>query len=343
MIHDCHAEVMAFRAFNRWVLNELEIMLLEPSYQSRYLEVRSPQEHTVSDDLRPGYVFKKNISFHFFTTEAPCGDASMQLLIRSKPPEDVVPWSVVSPHSSEDAAPLLLGRGYFSQLGAVRRKPARGDAESTMSKSCTDKLALKQFTGILSFPADSIIAQTPSCFIQSFVVYQDQYDCAAYGRAFGSKGRLEAIASEGRLFDVSTLPCSFPRFEFAKQSLEPPSRASNISALWIRRSGSSSNDTIEVLLNGVKQGFKQLEERQGKESAVCRKQMWSVGVRIQGLLARTHERHSASSRLDGPPAPSYRAAKEEVARSWKMELKRRVVCTLTGWIPNTGDEEWSLS
>lgn len=266
----------------------------------------------------------------------------MELLIRLKPPEDVVPWSVMSPHSSEDVAPALLGRGYFSRLGAVRRKPARGDAEASMSKSCTDKLALKQFTGLLSFPADIFITQTPNCSIQSLVVYQDQYDRAAYERAFGPKGRLQTIANNARFFKVSTLPSSFPRFGFEKKSQEASPKASNVSALWIRGSGPSSNDTTEVLLNGVKQGFKQFEERQGKESAICRKQMWSVGVQIEALLACTHQGNSISSRPDGLPAQNYRVPKENVARLAKMELKARVTQILTGWISNTGDEEWSL-
>lgn len=267
----------------------------------------------------------------------------MELLIRSKSSEDALPWLSVSPTPKEHAAPLLLGRGYFSQLGVVRRKPARGDAEATRSKSCTDKLALKQFTGLLSFPADTLIARTPNSFIKSLVTYQDQYDQAGYERAFGPKGRLQPLANEARFFTVSALPSSSTRFAFEKNSKDAPLRASNVSALWIRGSGSSSNDTIEVLLNGVKQGFKQFEERPGKESAICRKQMWSLSVRIESLLASTHQNNSTAPRSDEQPPRTYRGAKDYVARQDKRQLKASVTQTLTGWVPNTGDEDWSPS
>ena len=266
----------------------------------------------------------------------------MELLIRSKPPGDALPWTDVSSSSTEDSTPLLLGRGYFSQLGAVRRKPARGDAEATMSKSCTDKLALKQCSGLLSFPADMFVTNTPNRFINSFVIFPDQYDRTGYERAFGSKGRLQSISDGSQCFDVSILPRSFPPFEFEKGSQTAPTKTSNVSALWIRGSGSSPNDSIEVLINGVKQGFKQFEEREGKESVICRKQMWRLGARLQALLAATHQSRATDPRTDLQLASSYRVAKDHVARLARRQLKARAVQTQAGWMPNTGDEDWAL-
>ena len=334
VLHDCHAEVIAYRGFNRWVLNELENILSDPHYQSKYIQASS---------ISSQHVFKASVTLHFFTTEAPCGDASMELLIQSKSPEEARPWTDV-PHTSDKNAPRpLLGRGYFSQLGAVRRKPSRGDAEATMSKSCTDKLAMKQFTSLLSFPADTFIAQTANCFVSWFVVYEDRYIHAAHERSFGKKGRLQTMENEARRFNVCILPSSCPRFEFEKESTEIPSKASNVSALWIRGSGHASDDTIEVLLNGVKQGFKQFENREGKQSAICRKQMWSSGVRVAALLASTHQRLSTGPGPGQEPVHSYRDAKGDVTRLAKRHLKARVAQILTGWARNTGDEEWSLT
>ena len=345
MLHDCHAEVLALRGFNRWVLDELEHMVLDPSYQFNYFQ----QAFDLSDDsLGPDstyspFAFKDDVSLHFFTTEAPCGDASMELLIRSKPAEEAVPWTDLSSNVAEGGGAALLGRGYFSQLGTVRRKPARGDAEATMSKSCTDKLALKQFTSLLSFPADILVRQTPNCFIQSLVVYQDQYDELGYERALGSRGRLTTTANSAQFFKIETLLTSFPRFDFEKGSSEASFKASNISALWIR-GHDASPDTVEVLLNGVKQGFKQFELRQGKESAVCRKQMWYLGLKIEALVPPIHQDDPAAQQptLLSVNRPTYRDAKHGAARSARRHMKFAVTQSLEGWISNTGDEAWSL-
>ncbi len=54
-----------------------------------------------------------------YCSEAPCGDASMELVMEAQ--EDATPWAVSVP--DEGIASGLLGRGSFSQLGIVRRKP----------------------------------------------------------------------------------------------------------------------------------------------------------------------------------------------------------------------------
>ncbi len=56
-----------------------------------------------------------------YCSEAPCGDASMELVMEAQ--EDATPWPIAS---HDDGSPTqLLGRGSFSQLGIVRRKPCK--------------------------------------------------------------------------------------------------------------------------------------------------------------------------------------------------------------------------
>ena len=290
------------------------------------------------------FAFRNNVTFHLFTTEAPCGDASMDLLIKSMPTGDDVPWPMDPMDLTDVTESALLGRGYFSQLGAVRRKPSRGDAEATMSKSCSDKLAVKQFTGLLSFPADIFIERTPNSFLQSLVVYSDQYDHVGYERAFGPTGRLSALNIEAHFFKTSTLAASFPRFSFEKNSERDSPKASNISALWVLGSDDCTHNTPEVILKGVKQGFKQFEERPGKESAVCRKRMWSRGLEIETLVLSASNYSSSYTLPDGPwlSIGTYTDSKAHLARAAQSELKRAVTEKLRGWALNTGDEGWSL-
>jgi tRNA-specific adenosine deaminase 1 len=324
-------------------------MLLNPSYQSMYLQHSegTPTHTEKSDSLMP-FAFKEDVSFHFFTTEAPCGDASMDLLIGSRHPADSVPWSIPALTSQEEQAASLLGRGYFSQLGAVRRKPARGDAEATLSKSCTDKLALKQFSSLLAFPVDMFVCQTANAFIQSVIVYEGQYDIVGYARAFGSTGRLVSVASRGaHFFGFRPLPVSVSRFPFDKNPGVSSQKASNVSALWIRGAGLSSTHVVESLLNGVKQGFKQFEERTWKESVVCRKQMWLLGQGVGSLIVHSqprtvHDPTLVLSIQEWLRADTYHEAKGSTIREFKKGKKGAVIEKLAGWVSNNGDEEWTL-
>lgn len=90
----------------------------------RYL-LLNPQERT------------KN--YHLYLTLAPCGDASM-------PPLDTLLDCV----RFESACKVVVGRGRenWSQRGIVRTKPGRGDAPSTKSVSCSDKIALWNVVGM---------------------------------------------------------------------------------------------------------------------------------------------------------------------------------------------------
>ena len=69
--------------------------------------------------------------------------------------DDATPWDLpplaITPGDSTPAEPEILhGRGYFSVLGSVRRKPSRPDAPPSLSKSCSDKIALKQSISLLN-------------------------------------------------------------------------------------------------------------------------------------------------------------------------------------------------
>lgn len=68
-----------------------------------------------------------------YSSEAPCGDASMELIIEAQ--VDPRPWSM---HDSDEGTPQMLrGRGGFAELGIVRRKPGRN--LSVMYCSCLQR------------------------------------------------------------------------------------------------------------------------------------------------------------------------------------------------------------
>ena len=101
--------------------------------------------------------------------------------------DDATPWREVQPPDSD-----LLGRGHFDQLGVVRRKPARADAPVTLSKSCSDKLALKQVTGLLSTIVSKLVWPA-NVYLASLVLPEGQIVPTAVERAWGENGRLKPV------------------------------------------------------------------------------------------------------------------------------------------------------
>src|SRR6187402_1945264 len=110
--------------------------------------------------------------------------------------EDATPWDLppstnTSSHtpSSPTNTTVLHGRGYFSALGSVRRKPSRPDAPPTLSKSCSDKISLKQSTSLLS-SISSLLISPDNIYIHSLILPSSQYSAVACTRAFSDSGRL---------------------------------------------------------------------------------------------------------------------------------------------------------
>ena len=386
VLHDCHAEILALRGFNRWLLAEIE-RVLEGGYESKWLGWRdehqdcenAPDVESSHMNLKP-FFLRPNVSIHLFSTEAPCGDASMGLLIGSKGEEDSEAWPEPAPEtlSSSNSTPLH-GRGYFSLLGTVRRKPSRADAEPTLSKSCTDKLALKQVTSVLAWPASLFVQRTSNAFLKSIVLPAEKYDAVGFERAFGPSrfsGGTENVmgyepfaarAMRIHHFDIHTLPADLDiesmGFAFAKPSTAiPKAKASNISALWVRRpcpctTSTSTSMFSETLLNGVKQGSRQFSAQDFKMSEVCRRRMWEAGKRVAGLLkgrlgqriepGKYEEEAYVSLVAEVLDAATYGAAKRGEGTGSpdqdRREAKEWAVGVMKGWVRNKGDEAWGLA
>ncbi|PYH43225.1 tRNA-specific adenosine deaminase [Aspergillus saccharolyticus JOP 1030-1] len=220
VLHDWHAEVLALRAFNHWVLSEVKGLLAERhtgTSSSRFIRRRDAKQQQQQPD--PPFELHPDLKVYMCCTCAPCGDASMELTMAAQ--EDPTPWvqsscpstergSGSAPHLESDAptpshattttttsdsatATLLDGRAHFSKLGIVRRKPARADADSTKSKSCSDKLALRQVTSLLSPSTALLVAVTPAAYLAGVVLPETEISEVGCQRAFGREGRMRGL------------------------------------------------------------------------------------------------------------------------------------------------------
>ncbi len=120
VLHDWHAEILAIRAFNHFLLQECHQLASCTDYTSHILRWRPASGIYKDRGLQP-FVIREGLRIMMYCSEAPCGDASMELVMEAQ--DDPTPWPVTALRG--EATSSLLGRGSFSQLGVVRRKPCR--------------------------------------------------------------------------------------------------------------------------------------------------------------------------------------------------------------------------
>ncbi|KAI5814759.1 hypothetical protein BZA77DRAFT_283292 [Pyronema omphalodes] len=336
VLHDCHAEVLAIRAFNCFLLRLCRHLKENPTASSRYI-IRTPEK------AQP-YTINPKVKIYFYSSEAPCGDGSMELTMASQ--EDSTPWTFPAPDttksrngslsrsssSSGTASPTspispispnthLRGRGYFSALGLVRTKPGRGDAPPTASKSCSDKFSLRQVLSLLLSPTCHIISPE-NAYIHSLIIPSSQYTKSGCLRAFSSEGRMASLTGrswEGgysfRPFNIETTD-----LEFAYSKRLGGKGSSNISAVVIEGVGE------EALINGVKQGRKAFSRNMpGSASMVSKYRIWKMAGEVEKRVT------------DGFESYGEMKGALKVREAVKVETRE----ALGGWIRNGGND-WKL-
>ncbi|KAF8458346.1 hypothetical protein BGX38DRAFT_1085274 [Terfezia claveryi] len=306
VLHDSHAEILAIRAFNHFLLREAHLLLHPPphtTYHSPYLSLRphtsltqtSPQPFTLNPTLRT----------HLYTTEAPCGDCSMELTISSQ--ADPAPWA--PPKSSPPTT--MRGRGYFSHLGHLRTKPSRPDAPPTGAKSCSDKLSSKMYTSLLCMPTSYLVSlASPGVYLDTMTVPESEFSAVGCERAFSPRGRLEPLylitggsttspdvqgGYSFRPFKIQTTSSTFPPFFFSRRAESrphaPAHTPSNISTIYIPH---TTHPVHETLISAVLQGRKAFCHNSTPAlallgaSCVSKMRLWGDAVAISEELLHNH-------------------------------------------------------
>lgn len=336
VLHDWHAEVLVIRAFNHFVLEECKAIITQGK-DSLYIRRDSSTVTDESPGSRPLFCWRDDVTLHMYCSEAPCGDASMELTISAQ--QDASPWKTplpphLMPEGASESAPelALLGRACFSQLGVVRRKPARADAPPSLSKSCSDKLALKQCTSLLGSLA-ALLVSPAGVYLSSLVLPESQFSAVACERCFSARGRLASLGSVeaewkgGYGFHPFMVRTTGLEFEYSRRGPGHSEGlryvASNLAMAW------TCSGLAENLIGGILQGRRQSDAR--ADSAVSRGKMWALLQEITRQLEpeRTSPTLGTYGALkDGPGLTTRSKVKEDVRRE-----------ALKGWVRNTGDED----
>lgn len=313
---------------------------------SNFIRQRAPHEITALE-YQP-FAIKEDVEIHMYCSEAPCGDASMELVMGAQ--ADPTPWTETPPAipsavllSSGSSAydsdlPLLRGRSHFAYLGAVRLKPSRPDAPETMSKSCTDKLSHAQATSLLS-SLTSLLLTPRTAYLTSLVLPKSQHVPSGTTRAFGLTGRMANANSvlaqkpeareAGYTFRPFEIKSTEREFRYSRRSnpLTCKPVPSNLSAVYTPR-------FQESLIGGVLQGRKQFDARGA--SMICRKRMWGTVLDVATMAA-------LPILVEVLNAPSYGEVKKQTMLAIRKDVKEAVrKFVLSGWAENVGDESFSL-
>ncbi|KNG86618.1 putative tRNA-specific adenosine deaminase [Aspergillus nomiae NRRL 13137] len=286
VLHDWHAEILALRAFNHWLLSECRSLIAQERASSendiateKKEDEKEKEKKPCSPYIRrrqdsavtlPPFELNPDLKIYMYCTCAPCGDASMELCMAAQ--EDPTPWEVPTTTPDGEDGELLDGRAHFSRLGIVRRKPSRADAEATRSKSCSDKLALRQVSSLLSFESSLLVATTANAYLEGIIMPEGEISRVGCERCFGEDGRMgelkgrfwspgaEEAVDERRYgwrfrpFRILSVPAGLVEelWAFGKSDPTAASRKSKpavISAVW---AAASSVSVPSVVDNGAK-------------------------------------------------------------------------------------------
>lgn len=77
-LHDWHAEILAIRSFNRFLLDECYALASSQKLASDFIRLRSPDERT--DTHFQPFALNDGIALHMYCSEAPCAYSDLSRL-----------------------------------------------------------------------------------------------------------------------------------------------------------------------------------------------------------------------------------------------------------------------
>ncbi|KAL1137758.1 hypothetical protein AAG570_009454 [Ranatra chinensis] len=238
VVNDSHAEVLARRAFLRYVYSEIK-----------------RAHNNESSVLFSGYdgkrkcCLRKDVKFHMFTSHVPCGDASIIPIVGTKRKYEAESIEDVHRTGAKclpgDARQDLKISGHnYHVVSSVRTKPGRGDP--TLSVSCSDKIAKWLYVGIQGALL-SLLINGPLLISTITIGGGGQYDSGVLHRALIERSRLSDTCSV-----IPKIYRSKLVFCHSRYSVTSASKPCTSSIIWYK--GLSGKRQFEVAVEGKKQG-----------------------------------------------------------------------------------------
>ncbi|XP_055638089.1 tRNA-specific adenosine deaminase 1 [Toxorhynchites rutilus septentrionalis] len=191
VLNDSHAEVMARRGFLRYLMQQMNNSLINQTSALIY------------NNATNKFVLKEGVSFHFFTTHSPCGDASIyeQSDLKQEPTAKRMKCESSEAGQILNTADGMTGGKLLSctsndlmaqDLGMIRTKPGKG--VRTLSVSCSDKMIRWNILGVQGSLLMMLLEQP--IYLRSIVFCDGtDYNKEAVERALWKRWNTELIHS----------------------------------------------------------------------------------------------------------------------------------------------------
>lgn len=134
ILNDSHAEILCRRAFLKYLYQQIDLTLNSDPDSIFYIDPK----------ISTKCLLKKDISFHFFSSQIFCGDAAIipkfcEEIGDPLPEEKDIHRTGAKCLKTEKKQDVHDVGEKYHQVGVIRTKPGRGDP--TLSVSCSDKVS----------------------------------------------------------------------------------------------------------------------------------------------------------------------------------------------------------
>lgn len=196
MVHDMHAEILCLRMLNYVVTEDV-------------LNERQGKDMLLLERGEKMFRLRKDLKLCLYVSEPPCGDASMSYVAQGREAWEEPP----SKKTKIEQLGLHRGRESFDVLGVVRTKPGRADSKVTLSKSCSDKLCLRQETGVLNSINSAFVEPI---YLDFLALPEAKFQQADFDRCFGRIDPKNGVSLQPLLYTED--PYTFHKSEKAVPS-----------------------------------------------------------------------------------------------------------------------------
>ncbi|KAJ2160620.1 hypothetical protein GGF46_002113 [Coemansia sp. RSA 552] len=246
-VHDSHAEVIARRAFIVYLLDQI------------HRHRSSDEPPSVLEECAGKYRLPDSIRVHLYTSQSPCGDASIDALGATVGNGDEPPPAKRARYTPGEP---VRGHQGFSLQGAVRLKPGRADAIPTLSMSCSDKIARWNVLGVQG----ALLAHLMPPVYLAAVTVADLFNNASIDRALNSRISIGADLPPGFQTNSCKVLHTDVQFEHSQSALKDADViTADSSVYWYR---GMVHESV-ALVGGARQGAKRPPKDRCQPENLC--------------------------------------------------------------------------
>lgn len=294
VLHDSHAEIMARRGFLKYIYSQM--------LQTK-VNTNSSTSIFTYDTLLNKFHLNENVSFHFFSTHSPCGDASIYTAAKLNDNNESTAEEPLAkrlkPYNDYDMDNIgsMTGAKLFNSakgadlmeqtIEVIRTKPGRGIR--TLSVSCSDKLLRWNILGIQGALLDNLLVEP--IYLQTITIC-GHCDTLAMERAVWKRCSGKLIEKHDKFIlqqpIVQRIFNENYQFIYRQQNSLQPTSASIV---WCKCDGENLK-SIEISVNGKRQGItKKKCNTNAARLQICKIELFKLYLKVLKQFCNCSDEH----------------------------------------------------